>query len=149
LPIDIEDGLVSSERQSTLSTIFEFECRCSLCAASDDIVDRSDRNRRRLQEIWTIFAEERESPSTASPRTILDLSSELLELAAKEKLGPSFMKRYYHDLMRVFFEHDDIPSAIAFAQRSLELATEFDGSEDIDGLQEALRRNLEVLRTYL
>lgn len=141
--------MLSSDRRDSLAA-FNFECRCPLCAATRDEISSSDQNRQRIQEILVSLDSIRRGYTTAVDlKDVQSLASEMISLAGEEDLGPSTMKRYGHDLMRIFFELGDVPSAMKYAESSLVLSEEFDGPEDADGLQRALRRNLEALREYL
>ena len=136
---------MSSDRRSALAT-FNFECHCEICATTANTIATSDHKRQRIREIWRILHQIRGDPELEN---IQKLTSEMLSLSQEENLGPSTMKRYYHNLMRLFFAQGDFTSAMAYAQQSLSLSETFDGPEDADGLQKALKRNIDVLRGYL
>lgn len=146
--VDIKDGLVSSDRKDSLAA-FNFQCQCPLCAATHDETSASDRNRRRIKEILILLDRVGRGHAGIDLASVQQLASEMLALAEKENLGPSTVKRYNHDLMRIFYEQGDVSSAIRYAKESLLLSEEFDGPEDADGLQKTLRRNLELLREHL
>lgn len=142
--VDIEDGLSSTDRKSVLAAM-HFECRCSLCTAPRDEILASDQNRQRIQEILGSLDSIRKDHAAIDLKDVQALAGEMLSLGSAEELGPSTIKRYKHDLMRIFYELGGISSAIKYAKGALTLSEEFDGPEDVDGLQRALRRNIEVL----
>jgi len=79
---------------------------------------------------------------------VFKITNELIQLCDKEHLGPGVMKRYFHDLMKLYFEYGDVASSTMFAESALELSETFDGEDDLDGLQPALRGNLKALQLY-
>jgi hypothetical protein len=145
-PPDIPDGLKSAERKALLSASFGFECVCATCTAPAASAASSDRNRQRILDIWAAFEADR--AGNLSHDDVFRATHELLQLCDAERVGPARMKRYFHDLMKLYFEYGDVASSTMFAERALELSEVFDGEDDLEGLQPALRANIEGLKTY-
>jgi len=122
-----------------LKAIYNFDCTCSLCSASDEEKRVSDERRTRIETIRDMFLDEQKTHGE-----IVDVTREFLRLVQEEGLEFK-LKEYYSQLMETYYRLGDINAAIVFADAGLRQAEE-QGSGDNE-FKDALRSNLEVLQS--
>ncbi|KAH9905154.1 SET domain-containing protein [Xylariomycetidae sp. FL2044] len=121
-------GLPYEQRQQDLAK-WNFECTCSLCAASQERRAVSDQRRARLREIYRLLTED----ASLSPKQVDRHAREAEALARKEELVPQLLV-YFELAARAFLYANDMAGARKYARRCEDLWVRY-GGDDHDNVE--------------
>ncbi|KAL0934342.1 uncharacterized protein CTRU02_211141 [Colletotrichum truncatum] len=117
--------MIYEDRQKTLKD-WGFNCTCSLCSSSSDIVAASDGRRERIQQILSAL----DNPVFRSSTTLIgELADEVDVILEKEGLTAQ-RGDFYDILARVYIDMGDVKLGRKYAEMAAEKLAHFAGYDD-------------------